>query len=314
MTDRRVHYSAILLIFTLLWRDASTQFYNGLIVMSPRNVEVQAGLCVHIPCTFNIQPIYTPSRETRGIWLRGNAFPMKTVAVKSGNDSENRRERIFLTGDVWRGDCSLMINNARQQDADYYTFKLEEGALQHTFNNFRTFVRVTELSDKPEISPAGIIVAGQGVTLSCTSPGRCSGKPPLIKWEGKAKMKTEIIYAISNEDGTTTHSSNITFVPSIEDDGLLLTCTVIYENNVTTRNGILLSVKVCRSVGPGLIAGMVAGNIVILILIVVGTYCFLKRHMEKRLLVKGSGEQGAESTYQNLIGQKNDIYYSIRTQ
>ncbi|XP_056398694.1 TYRO protein tyrosine kinase-binding protein [Hyla sarda] len=142
-------------------------------------------------------------------------------------------------------------------------------------------------------------------------------------------MKTEKMFVISHEDGTTTYLSDISFVPSIEDDQLLLTCTVTFENNVTTSSSISLSVKdapckdvpmpACRSLDSNVIAGMVAGNVVILVLIILGTCCFLKRHVEKRppgnqSQSQDSRKQRTESTYQGLIGQKNDIYYSIRTQ
>ncbi|XP_066461734.1 myeloid cell surface antigen CD33-like [Eleutherodactylus coqui] len=332
-----LHYKAIILILSLLWRDLETAFINfgdapnlpGFSVTAPSSITVQAGLCVHIPCRFKLPPIYTLSRETRGIWLRGNALTMKPVAVKISSEVPNRSEKFFLTGDISKGDCSLMINDARQQDEDYYTFRVEDGSSKYTFNSFTTFVKVIELTDKPEISVVGRIVAGKEITLSCTSPGRCSGKAPIIAWKGKATIKTEKVYALGNEDGTTTHQSNVTFVPSFEDDQLVFTCIIIFERDVTTTNSISLNIKdaastdismpVCRSVDSKIIVGMVVGNVLILILIIVVTYCFLKRNMEKRPLgndsqTQVSGTQRTERPYQDLIGQTNDIYYSIRTQ
>ncbi|CAJ0947785.1 unnamed protein product [Ranitomeya imitator] len=276
------------------WRDVGSQFNQGFAITAPRNVVVQAGLCVHIPCSFKLPSVFTISRNARGIWFRGNFLSSQTVAVKSSFELPNKRDRFFLTGDVWRGDCSLMINDAREQDADSYSFRIEDGSGVFPFYDFSTLLRVIELSDKPEISPAGKIIVGQETTLSCTSPGICSGISPSIKWEGKLKMKTEKIYAINNEDGTIIHRSNVTFVPSAEDDQLSLTCKVTFENNVTTSRSISLNVEgaiqkdipmpVCRSIDSGIIAAMAIGNVVILILIFVGTYYFLKRDMAKRSL------------------------------
>ncbi|XP_056399881.1 sialic acid-binding Ig-like lectin 12 [Hyla sarda] len=65
------------------------------------------------------------------------------------------------------------------------------------------------------------------------------------------------------------------------------------------------------------IIGMVIGNIVALILIYVGSYFCLRRHMEKRQLEKGPPDQGTqvtESTYEELKGQRNDIYYNFKAQ
>ncbi|XP_077113445.1 sialic acid-binding Ig-like lectin 9 [Ranitomeya variabilis] len=324
MTDWSLHFHAIILISLLLWKDVGSQIFQGFGITAPRNVVVQTGLCVHIPCSFKFPAISTFSRNARGIWFRGNFVSSQTVAVKSSLELPNKRDRFFLTGDVWRGDCSLMINDVREQDADYYSFRIEDGSSVFPFHDFRTLLRVIELSDKPEISPAGGIIVGQEITLSCTSPGICSGNSPSITWEGKVKMKREKIYAINNEDGTIIHRSNITFVPSAEDDQLSLICKVTFENNVATSRSISLNVEgalqkdipmpVCRSIDSGIIAAMAVGNVVILILIFVGTYYFLKRNMAKRSLGKESQSQTQrrESNYQNLNGQENDVYYSLR--
>ncbi|XP_073426707.1 uncharacterized protein [Dendrobates tinctorius] len=246
MTDWSLHFHAIILISPLLWKDIGSQYFSGFGITAPRNVVVQTGLCVHIPCSFKLPSISTISRHVR------------------------------------------------------------------------------ELSDKPEISPAGRIIVGQEITLSCTSPGICSGLPPSFTWEGKVEMKSEKIYVINNEDGTTIHRSNITFVPSAEDNQLSLTCKVTFESNVTTSSTISLNVEgdlqkvipmpVCRSIDSGIIAAIAVGNVVILILIFVGTYYFLKRNMEKQSIGKESQSQsqGRESNYQNLNGQESDVYYSLR--
>lgn len=65
-----------------------------------------------------------------------------------------------------------------------------------------------------------------------------------------------------------------------------------------------------------IIIGMVLGNIAALILIIVGSYFFLKRRMEKRF-GKSSPEpetHETESTYQELKGQKIDIYDNLKAQ
>lgn len=171
-------------------------------------------------------------------------------------------------------------------------------------------------------------MAGKEVTLNCTSPGRCSGKPPIITWEGKAeKSGVTQRYTERNQDGTMRYWASLTFIPWIEDDQSLLTCNVTFDTNVTTSRSVALKVvacpgqptscPVCRSIQPMLIIGMVVGIIVILALIMVGSICVLKKHIKK----KQSGNilpnsehrgQGTDSTYQDLIGQKDDIYYNIR--
>ncbi|XP_077116178.1 uncharacterized protein LOC143770439 [Ranitomeya variabilis] len=188
-------------------------------------------------------------------------------------------------------------------------------------------VNVIELLDKPEISPVGRIVAGEEVTVNCTSPGRCSGKSPLITWEGNIeKYGTTQTYVEWNDGGTMTYHASLTFIPWIEDDQSLLTCMVTFGRNVTTSSNITLHVvgqtiscPVCRSMDYFLITGMVVGNIIILILIILGSYCFLKKHAEKKQLGNGTHnskpkEDRTESTYQDLMGQQDNTYYNIRMQ
>ncbi|XP_071969072.1 sialic acid-binding Ig-like lectin 14 [Engystomops pustulosus] len=317
--DCRLHYSVMILTLLLLRKDVSSQYLPDYSVKAPQSVVVQEGLCVRIPCTFEIPLKFALTSNTRGTWLKGSVLANNPVASKTGYETMKNRDRIFLTGDVSRGDCSLMINDASQRDTDYYTFKVDDRGAVNTFTNYRTYVKVVELSDKPEISPVGCIVSGDEVTLTCTSPGRCFGASPNITWNGNLKEK---MYTINNEDGTSTHHSNITFTPSIEEDPVSLTCTVTLGNNVTTQRVITLDLKdanpakttmpVCSSVDSGIIAAMVVSNIVILILIFGGTYCFLKRHMKKRPLGNTTqNSRGTEHMYENLSGQKNDIYYNI---
>ncbi|KAG8542060.1 hypothetical protein GDO81_027566 [Engystomops pustulosus] len=64
-----------------------------------------------------------------------------------------------------------------------------------------------------------------------------------------------------------------------------------------------------------IIIGIVIGNFAALILIIVGAYFFMKRHLEKKHQGRGApdpGTQEKESVYQELQGQKNDIYQDLK--
>ncbi|XP_073511863.1 sialic acid-binding Ig-like lectin 13 [Phyllobates terribilis] len=72
-----------------------------------------------------------------------------------------------------------------------------------------------------------------------------------------------------------------------------------------------------RTVDSAIIIGIVIGNIAILILIIVGSCYFLRKHVEKANKSLDSRTQVTEvteSTYQELKGQKTDIYYNMRAQ
>ncbi|XP_044142720.1 sialic acid-binding Ig-like lectin 14 isoform X1 [Bufo gargarizans] len=322
------HLSIVLL---LLWKSILCAELPGYSIFVNSSFSVQESLCVTIPCTF-IASSRSGFRNSRGFWLKSPILPFQVVATNVKSRSV-LKQNFHLTGNTDNGDCTLTITDARREDAGTYYFRFEDSinnSINYNYGSSLVNVKVTDLSDKPKISPVGRITAGEEVTLDCTNPGRCSGKSPLITWEGKDEISgVTQRYMERNEDGTMTHHASLTFIPWIEHNQSLLTCKVTFESNVTTSRSIRLMVQaspdqsivcpVCRCMDSIFIAGMVAGNIIILTLITVGSYFFLKKHTEKKKLGnKPNGgeqrEQGTESTYQDLIGQKDDIYYNIRTQ
>ncbi|XP_066463152.1 TYRO protein tyrosine kinase-binding protein-like [Eleutherodactylus coqui] len=77
----------------------------------------------------------------------------------------------------------------------------------------------------------------------------------------------------------------------------------------------IFAVCTVRAVDYTLIIGIIIGNITAFILINVASYFCLKRHMEKRQLGNGTPDsktEDKESTYQELSGQKTDIYYNLK--
>ncbi|XP_075047002.1 sialic acid-binding Ig-like lectin 16 [Mixophyes fleayi] len=319
-------YTAILLVLPFLWKESNSQFLPEYKIQVPRKIAVQAGLCVHIPCTFTTPSVYPLSRNAKGIWYKEGKARTTFFPFYGGfEDTQGTREKLFLTGEVWKGNCSLRINDANPEDSGYYVFRFDDTVAQHSFIEDKPYVYVIELMDIPEISPVKDFVAGEKVTLTCTSPGRCSGRDPQITWEGNTSGRIMQSYTVNHEDGTRTYHSNITFIPSVEDDQSSLTCKVTYVSSGISRKSILLKVEDkspsdtppsdCRSMDSKLIAGIVAGNIIFLLLISLGLYYFLKRYMEKRLLGNGQNGQNeheeTEPTYQylsiNLIYLSTDI-------
>ncbi|XP_066465476.1 sialic acid-binding Ig-like lectin 13 [Eleutherodactylus coqui] len=288
---------------------------------------VQRGLCVTIPCnlTANSRNVL---KNSRGSWLKGPSTPVQFVAT---NVKSRRvlKQNFHLTGNPDNGDCTLTITDARREDTGTYFFRVEDSnnsSVHFNFLDSLVSVNVTDLSDEPEISLVGNIVAGEEVTLNCISPGRCSGKTPLITWKGEVEKRGETKrYMKRNEDGTTEYHASLTFIPWNVHDQSELTCKVTFESNVTTSRSINLNVvgrptcPACSSISVLFIIGMVVGNVVILALIIVGSCCFLIKHTKKKQAGNGlqdskpSGED-TDSTYQDLIGQKDDIYYNLRIQ
>ncbi|KAM5132216.1 myeloid cell surface antigen CD33-like [Mantella aurantiaca] len=251
----------------------------------PGKVTVQHNLCVHIPCSFETPKFYVLSNDAQGIWIKGNPEqPVKNiVARKNGiNDPQYTYPRFFLTGEVWKGDCSLRILDANSEDSGIYTFRLEDRAAHYSFLDVRPTLTVIDLIDTPEISSMQTLVAGERVTLTCTSPGRCAGEAPKITWEGKITRKSTMRqYTIFNEDGTRTYQSNLTFTPSAKDSLERLFCKVTFADKMTSNSETIeLQVEACSSMDYKIIVVIIGVNIIILLLIGLGLLFFIKRHMK----------------------------------
>ncbi|XP_046322090.1 sialic acid-binding Ig-like lectin 12 isoform X3 [Marmota monax] len=113
----------------------------------PREVTVQEGLCVHVPCQFS----YPWSRWTKrdpahGYWFRGRDTMTDAPVATNNRDRKVRKEtqgRFHLLGDPRTDNCSLSIRDARKTDTGTYYFRVERGGLRYNYLYDMVSVRVT---------------------------------------------------------------------------------------------------------------------------------------------------------------------------
>lgn len=193
---------------------------NGYTIYVPAEVTAQVGLCVHLPCRFTVPDDVTISREAKGFWYRPFNAPKELVA----SNKDSPRRRMFFTGSVSGRDCSLLINDIEEKDENIYHFRLED-SIGYNYFNVIPHLRVTELTDKPEIS-VGKLFAGEPATVTCRSPGICAGSAPAFTWSRKDGNVSNFKNTYANY--TSVYFSNINFTPSKEDNGLPLVCKVAF--------------------------------------------------------------------------------------
>ncbi|XP_061452064.1 sialic acid-binding Ig-like lectin 12 isoform X2 [Rhineura floridana] len=220
----------------------------GYRLTSPASVSVQRGLCVHIPCHFTYAaPHQTVSGTLYGYWFKNNKgswyyfYPnnhyVQGLLVVT-NDKRQPVERsavgrFHLTGDPAESNCSFSINDAKFEDKGTYYFRIERGNLRYTFITNQAasaslHVVVTELTEKPKIWNTSELVVGKPVTVICQAPGSCSGTPPKISWRTESKSyKTSLLHH-QHSSRSWAYESEITFLPSLADQGKALTCSVTY--------------------------------------------------------------------------------------
>ncbi|XP_029432919.1 sialic acid-binding Ig-like lectin 9 isoform X3 [Rhinatrema bivittatum] len=269
-----------LLLLSALWEGflyqvTPTDYYMN----STDSVTVQQGLCVIIPCKFGFPPTVILGDNPHGYWFREADIPgiNKPVATNDGSRevSENTRDRFQLVGDLKKQDCTLRINDAKKEDIGRYFFRIEGGFLYSFFNKIRPFVNITDLRERPKISYTVMLNARIPVNVACTAPGRCAGTAPIITWTGTLNRANSTTNTSSaNRNGTVTHTSRISFIPSVRDYNKTLTCVVYYPAvKAYTQRTLSLGVEsYSKQLDTELVSWIICVNIIIVSLTALAAY------------------------------------------
>lgn len=182
-------------------------------------------------------------------------------------------------------------------------------SVQYPPRNMEITIQSSKGGELPA-SPQVVIDQTETLTLVC----RADGDPPVSVVWVKGDVDTE-----ANKTSNSGSSAMIKVTSPMAD---VYQC--VAWNGVGFRERRIqvgtkqdkIKYYMTRTMDSIIIIGMVLGNIAALILIIVGSYFFLKRRMEKRF-GKSSPEpetHETESTYQELKGQKIDIYDNLKAQ
>uniref|UniRef100_A0A674C9G3 Ig-like domain-containing protein n=1 Tax=Salmo trutta TaxID=8032 RepID=A0A674C9G3_SALTR len=203
------------------------------------SLHTQTGLCAVISCTFNHLDSVKPNAA---VWYKypanGKREKDNHIIFQSKNPSEAQegsKHRVsLLETDLTKGNCSVIINDIKENDAGQYQFRMIGGPFTDPQK-----ITVTALTQEPSmLTPT--LTEGKSATLTCTAPGICSGTPPHITWTWRGtgdNMTEEALTSV-----TTTHFSTLTFTPSAKYHGTKVTCLVTFNGSVTTKKTLKLNV------------------------------------------------------------------------
>ncbi|KAL4666700.1 hypothetical protein H8959_005389 [Pygathrix nigripes] len=194
-----------------------------------RLVTVQEGLCVIVPCNLSYPGDgWNESTAAYGYWFKKGTNTNRGAPVATNNPSRevemSTQGRFQLTGDPGKGSCSLVIRDAQREDEARYFFRVERGSrVRHNFLNNGFVLKVTALTQKPDVYIPETLEPGQPVTVICVfnwAFEECLA--PSFSWTGAAlsPRRTRL---------STTHFSVLSFTPSPQDHDTDLTCHVDFS-------------------------------------------------------------------------------------
>ncbi|XP_006986218.1 sialic acid-binding Ig-like lectin 7 isoform X1 [Peromyscus maniculatus bairdii] len=248
----------MLLLLLLLWGmkgvEGGREAMEGYTLSVEREVVVQEGLCIRVPCTFSYpEEKWTYRGPIHGYWFHSGAKIGSDSPVATNNPQrpalKETQGRFFLLGDPQKKNCSLDIRKTRKEDTGSYYFRLERGQAKYNYVWNTMTLNVTALTNTPDILIPDTLEAGCPSNLTCSAPWAC--EPPTFSWTG-----TSVSLLSTNAIG----SSVLTIIPQPWDHGTNLTCQVTLPGTgVTTRMTIRLNVSyapknltmtVYKGVGP----------------------------------------------------------------
>uniref|UniRef100_A0A8C5GYL4 Ig-like domain-containing protein n=1 Tax=Gouania willdenowi TaxID=441366 RepID=A0A8C5GYL4_GOUWI len=147
--------------------------------------------------------------------------------------------------------CSIMINDLTVSDTGSYQVKVigrMSGRTERFHFRPKTTVKVTGLQQTPTLL-IPTLTEGEQSTLTCVSPGLCSGSDPEITWIWSGLGEINSDNPGNNMEVTTfKQNSTLTFNSSAEHHGVNVTCRVKFTGNIITEKSSTVSVMYMKEV------------------------------------------------------------------
>ncbi|KAG8550223.1 hypothetical protein GDO81_027495, partial [Engystomops pustulosus] len=203
----------------------------------PSRITALLGSCVEIPCTYHPAGTSDTSGTVWYLYRSLGTDPKIFNNKDSSSVMEKYRDRTSLV----RGDksCTLRIDPVRRGDeGKYYPGNRKINAYKK--HSKTVILTVTDSPGNIELNGTQTIKEGEATTMQCFVDHTCRSSPPSIQWNkpGQIKVPSEEISAANWRE-----KSELTYFPTLVDDGATVQCTATYHKGQQTQRSITLDIK-----------------------------------------------------------------------
>uniref|UniRef100_A0A8C5SHF4 Ig-like domain-containing protein n=1 Tax=Laticauda laticaudata TaxID=8630 RepID=A0A8C5SHF4_LATLA len=219
------------------------KLFHWLIVLPKSFVEINH--CMDVPCRFTIPEWYSKSSEPFYIYWFKNVYKRYYLrwinlwvlgVLMVSNDSRQRPDptNFKLIGNINNGDCSFSIYNAQLENSGRYYMRIDKGEASHQHFSCLDV-------KKPVIWKPSSIIWGETINFSCVASNCCLKPKPQIIWSSKSSDWNISEWGKQISNWTWTYGANLSFVPILANEGLILTCHLKYpDTRKDTQNAVQL--------------------------------------------------------------------------
>ncbi|XP_072530165.1 hemicentin-2-like [Salminus brasiliensis] len=215
-------------------------------VTLPDRVEAVRGLCVLVPCAFEIGSGYEErfKRNLKGLWRKDGP---DSHTVFDSTTPETNLIKGEIRGDLSMKNCTTLFYSVRSADSGRYYFRIE-GEDKYTYSNPSVYINISDSPPKPSVYVGQTevedrrLLEGSSVSLICSALAPCPSNPPTLTWSPLP------LNSIQEQNQTTSFiSSHLSFTASHLHHGLRINCSATYrlEKNMSRRaqRGVVLHVE-----------------------------------------------------------------------
>ncbi|XP_042196009.1 hemicentin-1-like [Callorhinchus milii] len=210
-------------------------------VTLPESTAGLEGESVILDCSFSYPDPPNKPYTIWGQWFKGNPCNERAEKIYESNESNNR---IKLTGNLTKKNCSIEISDLRKTDTGHYCFRFEIPGFDKWTGKLSISVDVYDRPGNPTVFPSEV-AEGISTTLTCTSSNVVTQVKPKLTWEGITELTDQ--KTVNKEKQSLSDrkiTSSFTFVPSYQHHLKLIKCVVSCANyQCSKQSNITLQVK-----------------------------------------------------------------------